>query len=241
MESKVKRRKAISIKMALIEGVGKVLTEQGFHKLGINVVSEEANVSKVLIYKHYESFDNLLRAYIEKQDYWLNILKSYGKNPVENQREFMKEMMCNQFDFQLKNNEFSEMLIWELADKEDFASTIAVKREIISQGLISQYSNLLDINGLRFNNFVAILISSMYYLLIHKEKSTFCGVDLNDKKEQEMFKEFICWMIDLVFDKIEEKGKIKEIIIKAHQKGISIEDIAEITGVSIGEVRMAIL
>ncbi len=237
MESQQKRRKAISVKMALIEGVGDVLVKHGFHKLGINIVSEEANVSKALIYKYYGSFDDLLRAYIEKQDYWINVLKEHGKNKVENQREFVKELMFRQIDFQLKNKEFSELLIWGLADKEDFASTVTIKRELMSEELLRQYSHLLASHGINFNHFIAVLVSSIYYLIMHKDKTTFCGLDLNKKKDQADFKMFISWLVDLVFDKIEEKEKINQIVRKAQQKGLSVEDIAEITGLSTEEVQ----
>ncbi len=114
-------------------------------------------------------------------------LKEYSNTDIKNHREFIKHMILQQFDFQLKNKAMSEMLIWELADKEDFASTIAIKRELMSEGMMNQYKHLLDSYGVSFSGFVAMIISSTYYLLIHKDKSTFCGIDLNLKQDRERF------------------------------------------------------
>lgn len=232
----IRKTKAITAQMALMEGVARVLAKHGFHKLGINLVAEEAGVDKNVIYRYFDGFDSLLHIYVEKQDYWLNAIKKHGETKIENHREFMKAMMVEQFDTQMKNTELRELLIWELGDKQGFASNIAIKRELLSEKLVEQYEKLLDGCGVGFNNFSALLISGIYYLALHKDKSTFCKIDLNKKEDQKNFKEFIEWIIDLVFDKIEHGNKIKQVAIKAYEKGNTIEDVAYITGLSVEQV-----
>ena len=57
----------------ILEAVGRIVESDGFEKVGINAVANEAGVSKMLIYRYFSSIDGLLAAYIKQNDYWLNI------------------------------------------------------------------------------------------------------------------------------------------------------------------------
>lgn len=234
---KRRRRNTIAVKMDLIDAVGSVLKKHGFAKLGINLVAEEAKVDKNVIYRNFEEFDKLLEAYVEKQDYWYMALKEHGSEKIEDHREFMKYILTDQFKAVYANKEFQQLLLWELGDKEDFTTNMALKREILAEGLFNQYRPLLNDYGINFNFIVAIMISSIYYLILHKDKTTFCETDLTKKKEREEFVKTIEWVTDLIFDKIEAKNETERIAINALEEGIDIETVSRITGLSIDKIR----
>jgi AcrR family transcriptional regulator len=237
VEKKRRRRNSVAIKMDLIDAVGSVLKKNGFAKLGINLVAEEAKVDKNVIYRNFEDFANLLNTYVEKQDFWLMVLKKYGEEKIEDHRAFMKQILTNQFKTVYSNKEFQQLLLWELGDRDDFTTHMAIKREILAEGIFSQYHSLLDSFGVKFNAIPAILISSIYYLILHKDKSTFCEVDLTKKNDRDEFINAIVWLIDLIFDKVESKNETERIARNALHEGIDVDTISRITGLSMEETK----
>ena len=234
---KRRRRNTIAVKMDLIDAVGSVLKKHGFAKLGINLVAEEAKVDKNVIYRNFEDFDKLLETYVEKQDFWYMALKEHGSEKIEDCRAFMKYILTDQFNAVFSNKEFQQLLLWELGDKEDFTTNMALKREILAEGLFNQYRPLLNDYGINFNFIVAIMISSIYYLILHKDKTTFCETDLTKKKEREEFVKTIAWVTDLIFDKIEAKNETERIAINALKENIDVETISQITGLTVEKIK----
>lgn len=234
---KRRRRNTIAVKMELIDAVGSVLKKHGFSKLGINLVAEEAKVDKNVIYRNFEDFDKLLEAYVEKQDFWFMALKEHGSEVIRDKRAFMKYMLADQFRVLYSNKELQQLLLWELGDQDDFTTNVAIKREILAKGIFDQYRSLLDDYGVKFNFIVAIMISSIYYLILHREKSTFCETDLTMKNEREEFIEAIEWLTDLIFDKIETKNETARIALNALKEGIEPETVSKITGLSLIKIR----
>lgn len=237
MEGKRRRRNTIAVKIDLIDAVGTVLKNHGYSKLGINIVAQEAGVDKNVIYRNFNNFDTLLEAYVEKQDYWLKTMKEFGKIKIENHREFMKQLLLEQFNTLYSNRELQQLLIWELGDKDDFTTSLAVKREIYSEGIIKQYQPLLDDFGVNFNSIAAMMIAGIYYLILHKDKSTFCETDINHKNEREDFMNTINWLVDLVFDKREKVSEIEKVAINAYKEGIEVKTISKITTLSIEKIK----
>src|SRR5680860_163550 len=162
MVGKRRRRNTIAVKLDLIDAVGEVLKNHGYSKLGINIVAQKAGVDKNVIYRNFNDFDSLMEAYVEKQDYWLRAMKEIGKTKIENHRELMKQMLIGQFKTIFSNKELQQVLIWELGDKDDIVTSLAIKREVLSKGVIKQYQPLLDDFGVDFNSIAAMMIAGIY-------------------------------------------------------------------------------
>jgi len=239
-DDKRRRRNAVTVKMDIIDAVGTVLKKYGFLKLGISIVADEAKVDKTVIYRNFGDFDKVLEAYIEKQDFWLLALKEHGEKEIQNKRGFMKQLLTEQFDAIYKSKELQEILVWGLSERKGYVSTIALKREILSQGINDQYQPLLNKIGLNFNAFSALLVTGVYYVILNKDQSTICDIDINKKAEKEEFLKLMYWLIDLVFDKIENINEIERVAIKAYENGINKETIVEITNLSIERINQLI-
>lgn len=227
-----REKKAIAAKIDLLEAVGSALKKYGFAKLGINLVAAEAKMDKTAIYRYYSSIEELLKAYIEKQDYWLTSLKEYGNKEIKDRPGFTKSFFKEQIEILFSNEELQQLIIWEIADKDKIAAPITVKREIYSQGLLRQGRDILSNYGINFNHILSILLGGVYYGILHKDKGAFCELDLTQKKHKEDLTKTIEWLIDLVFSASEEMSEIEKIAIRAYKKGLSINDIIEITGLS---------
>lgn len=67
----VKNRQATE--QLLLEAVNRLVEQDGFEGLGINVVAAQAGVSKMLIYRYFGSLNGLIAAYIRQYDFWINV------------------------------------------------------------------------------------------------------------------------------------------------------------------------
>jgi AcrR family transcriptional regulator len=233
----LRERKAIAAKMSLMKAIGKILREKSYSKLSINLVSEESGVDKAFIYRHYESFEGLLKSYIERQDHWLMNLEEVTKIPIEDHRQFMKDLLTNQFLGVYENEEFQQFLVWELGDKAGFTAKVSVQREILAKPIFEQCRTVFKDYRIDLNVIYAWWSAGIYFLILHKDVSTFCEYDFTKKQDIDEFLKTLRWMVDLLFDKLEADKKIEEMALKAHQKGLPIEDVAEITGLSNSKVR----
>ncbi|MFV0269651.1 MAG: TetR/AcrR family transcriptional regulator [Draconibacterium sp.] len=227
-----KYNRDIIYRRALLKAVGKILKRQGHAGLGINVVAEEAGVDKTFIYRRYGSFEGLLKAYVEKQDFWFDILKKTQGVKIEDHRAFMKQMLTDQFHAIYKNPEFQQFLVWELGDKDNFTTGIAIEREELANDLIQQVEIALKPQGINLNIIYAVLIAGIYYLTIHKGKSTFCGIDITQKEDVQEFEQTLEWLIDVIFNTQECLSEKEQTALRAFQKGLSVDDIAYITQLS---------
>ncbi len=226
---KGKRRNKYELNVDLIDAVGKVLTKHGHSKLGIGIVSEIAKVDKTVIYRHFGEFKNLLSAYIDSQDYWLKTLGEYGKYEIIDHKYFLKKLLTEQFEFIYSNKEVQQLLIWELADKSPLTKSIPMKREAMSQGLLKQYNDFFKDSGVDFNSVSALIISGIYFAILHMDKSTFCNTNITKKADKEKFVEAINWLIDIIFDAKEARSEVEKIALRAINKGMDTELISEIT------------
>ncbi len=150
---------------------------------------------------------------MKKQDYWLLRLKEYGDSEAENKRTFTKTILTEELEGLYKSKELQKLLIWELSDEDDIVTSLVLKREIMAEKLLDKGKYILKGYGINFNLIQAILIAGIYYLVLHKDKSTFCDMDLNKKTDQDELSRSIEWLVDLIYDKAE----------KAHKTGVEIE------------------
>lgn len=233
-----KQRRSIEARMEILDAVGRTLKKQGYAKLNLNTVGEEVNLDKSALYRYFGNFEELLRAYIERQDYWLKGIKEFGDVEVDDKAGELKHIIKEQFKLLDKNPEFQQLLIWELADKDGLTTPISIRREMFSRKLIEQAKGVLELQGINLNYIIALIFSGFYFLILHKEQAEFCGVDMKQKEHKEEFLRTVDWMVDKLL--ICEDDKTKQTIIKAHQEGIAIETISKITDVPLDEVKRVI-
>lgn len=230
-----RRRNKYRMRMDLLESVSHVLKDKGFLNLNINNVCQYADVDRNAIYRHFGDFDNLMSQFIETKDFWLDSLQSIVDMEINDYKVFMKQLLISQYEQINKNPELQQLLVWEVCELSLRTKTVAQRRETISEPLINKYEKHFNKTDIDINIITAILIAGIYYLILHKKHSTFCLVDFTKEKDRVLMA--IDQIIEMLFDAKEGQEKTKEIAIKALKKGIDKETVAEITGLTIDEVK----
>ena len=234
MVKRNRRRTTQQVKDDIITAVGNVLAKQGVGKLGVETVAAEAGMDKAMLYRHYKDFNDILRTYVEQEDFWINFLNTDPYLLDENNlAPYVSKMLENQFNELLSNNKLQEFIIWELVDKSQLMKDIAQKREDMALGILKEVQTNFPHKTVSSNNMLAIISAGIYYLALHKDITSFCTIDLNNKVHREKFLTDLSWLIERVFSPISETERIALNCIK---KGLDNALIAEITGMDVKRI-----
>jgi AcrR family transcriptional regulator len=229
------RRNKYKMRLDLLDAVRDVLKEKGFVNLNINNVAQMADVDRNAIYRHFGSFDNLLSQYFESKNYLLDALKKVKDNQIDDFKSFLKQILFDQYKTINKNVELQQLIVWEMSELSLRTKTIARERESITEKLLHQLEDHFRESNIDINFISAIMIAGIYYLVIHKRHSTFCLVDF--VKESDRVLQGLEQLVDIIFEAKAKENTQKNIAVRALQKGLDIQLIADITGLSLEDIQ----
>jgi AcrR family transcriptional regulator len=172
----------------LIAAVGEILKEKGYTGLGVNKIALRAGVSKELIYRYFDSLNNLLRAYISSRDYWQPLLRDLNEaNDKQNTLTMFTELLQNQFRFFFEEKEMRRFILWQISEYNTLLRSISEERESEGARLLSLTNDHFEGSGINFRAVTALLLGGIYYVVLHAEhnKSTVAGMDANLEKDRE--------------------------------------------------------
>lgn len=229
------RRNKYKMRLDLLDAVRDVLKEKGFVNLNINNVAQMADVDRNAIYRHFGSFDNLLSQYFESKNYLLDALKKVKDNQIDDFKSFLKQILFDQYKTINKNVELQQLIVWEMSELSLRTKTIARERESITEKLLHQLEDHFRESNIDINFISAIMIAGIYYLVIHKRHSTFCLVDF--VKESDRVMHGLEQLVDIIFEAKAKENTQKNIAVRALQKGLDVQLIADITGLSLEDIQ----
>ena len=117
----------------LIKSVGTLLASGGFRALGVNAVSREAGVDKVLIYRYFGGLPELIKAYGRSVDFWPSVNELAGGDPEQFSRLSIEDRlmrMAENYLHAIRNRPLTlEILAWEMVDRNELTIELETIRE----------------------------------------------------------------------------------------------------------------
>jgi AcrR family transcriptional regulator len=174
----------------LIAAVGEILTEKGYTGLGINKVALHAGVSKELIYRYFDSMNNLLKTYINGKDYWLPVLAHLNKNVLTNggdAKQLFTGLMKEQFFFFYEEPEMQKFILWQISESNIVMRSISDRRESEGAKLLALTDDHFKGSQINVRAIIALLLGGIYYVVLHasSNKSTVAGIDVNSEQDRQ--------------------------------------------------------
>ena len=189
----------------LIQAVGEILREQGHAGIGVNKIALRAGVSKPLIYRYFDSLNNLLKRYIQEKDYWLPLfdeLQEFEIPKAEALAGFYTGILQEQFRFFYEEREMQALILWQLSQRHPLLRHISDIREKEGAKLLSLASSRFQGTGISFPAITAIIVEGIYGLTLHAyaNQSTVCGIDINIERDREIIANTIGQLIGWAFE-----------------------------------------
>lgn len=161
--------------------------------------------------------------YTRKYDYWFSdVIDSIEKNQCT-EKEF-RSIIHGLFDDLNSNIIMQELLKWEICDENTITKRTAQMREFNTMPLVRRFQRVFAESDVKIGSLSALLIGGVYYLILHKKRSPFSGIDVNNCDGQEEIHYAIDFFTDAIFNRIKERGIEDRIAKRLRLNGVS-EDI----------------
>lgn len=169
-------------KQRLVDAVGAILARDGFGRLGINAIAEEAGTDKALIYRYFGGLPDLLSAYAESTSFWPTVEEMAGGSLDELAALPLYERWehaIHHYIAELRKRPLTqEILAWELSERNEVTARLEEVRERRGLALMKVLAVGLPA-GVDLPAVAGLYGSAVHYLLIRARKiRMFNGIDL---------------------------------------------------------------
>jgi AcrR family transcriptional regulator len=168
----------------ILDAVTRIVRERGFAALGVNAVAEEAGVSKILIYRYFGGYRELLAEWASRRNFWIRSTRSAEQalKEIAGDRaaaaSVLKALLRDQAENLRADPISREILRWFIAEKDAAAAEVMARVEERGAALAAAVEQATG--GTRdMAALSAIIVGGLYYLaLIADRAPVFNGVDV---------------------------------------------------------------
>lgn len=216
------RRTQLAIERDVLKAVEELIEEVGFKNVTLTGVADRAQIEPAVFYRRYANLDELFDRYTQKYDYWLaNLSEQMPKNL--NEEETLHWVMQHLIQAFWKSKGMQQLLIWELSDDNPTTRRTSRLREMVNEPLIRMLEYKFKDSGLDINVIAATIIAGVYYLILHRKRSTFCAVDFNTQAGKDRLKNGIEQLTSLLFKCAIRQQETNDIAHRLREAGVSEE------------------
>ena len=187
----------------LLEAVSHIVENEGFTKIGVNRIANQAGCDKVLIYRYFGGLDGLLVEWAKRHDYYSfaysEFIDTIKRVKDGNIKQIVKDVLMCQLNYLKDNVLMQELLVWELSGHSSFKGIIE-ERERIGHKLHEELNKFLDRGGDN-NMSIAIIISAINYIVLFtRQYHKINGIDFSKPEAWERMEAMISKYVDFIFD-----------------------------------------
>lgn len=232
MKGRRKRRSPKEIEECILNAASRLIEKDGFSKLTVTGITNEAEIEPVQFYNRYEDLHKFIDEFVKKYDYWFSdVVKSQKQS--NNDKEIYINTLTGLFKSLLGNKVMQELLKWELANNNETSQRTAKLRELHTLPLSEKYTKVFSNTDIDIVAISALLVGGIYYLILHNELSPFSGIDLKIESDRERIFNVINNLSNTLFKFTSLSESDIDTIAKMKKDNIPIEKIAYYTSISI--------
>ncbi|WP_165024258.1 MULTISPECIES: TetR family transcriptional regulator [unclassified Dysgonomonas] len=232
------RRTNYEVERDIMNAVKNLVEERGFGNVTLSAVSQEAKVELPVIYSRYGNLNGMFEAFVEKYNFWLNsILENYIDDFKSGNYDIFLTKFLRDVTFELyKDKGMQQLILWEISENNAITSKTSKLREANTNMFVKFYENLFKDTDINFSALTALVMGGTYYLVLHRDSSTYCGVDFSTDEGKKELVDTIDKIYSWVFSLIQPNKQMQEVASKLKKRGVDFEIISESTGLSIEEI-----
>lgn len=172
------RRSKADIEEAINKAAVAQIKKKGFSLALVTDIVKRAKIEPIVFYNRYKNLDEFYDEFVKNYDYWLSDLVRDSMEEIgseEGYSNILEKLLTNLMQEEIK----TELLRWEIAEGNHITERTSRLRELHAIELINSYSELYHRENFDIPAITAILVAGIYYLVLHKDRSTFAGIDIN--------------------------------------------------------------
>lgn len=172
------RRSKADIEEAIHKAAVAQIKKKGFSLALVTDIVKRAKIEPIVFYNRYKNLDEFYGEFVKNYDYWLSDLvrNSVGEiGSEEGYSNLIEKLMTNL----MSDDIMTEILRWEIAEGNHITERTSRLRELHALELNNSYANIYNREDTDIAAITAIIVAGVYYLVLHKDRSTFAGIDIN--------------------------------------------------------------
>lgn len=212
----------------------------GFGNVELTTLIAKANIGANVFYRRYGSMQNIYDIFAARYDFWINDMINITELNLVGPKVFFADTLKKLFKELSSNQIMQKLLIWEISENNNTTRRTAQVRDTMNLSLVQYYDLMFKPTKINIKTIIAILISGTYYLVLHKERSEFCGIDFNSAEGEKLFSEAIDTLTDIIFDRLDRYNEKKQMVSRMLSDGISPMKIGKYMNISQSELNSLI-
>ncbi|MCM1070691.1 MAG: TetR/AcrR family transcriptional regulator [[Clostridium] fimetarium] len=172
------RRSKADIEEAIMKAAVAQIKKKGFSLALVTDIVKKAKIEPIVFYNRYKNLEDFFDEFVKKYDYWLSDFARGNLSDLENPEKY-GDFLGKLMTALVNDAVMTEILRWEISEGNHITERTAKLRELHSKELLDCVAGLEGGDEVDAQALVAIAVAGIFYLILHKDRSTFCGIDLN--------------------------------------------------------------
>lgn len=211
------------IRKAAIDQVMK----RGFSASLVTEIIKKAKIEPPVFYHRYKDLDEFYSEFVKGYDYWFSDIADKAMKSSDNPKIQFTNLMVGLQEALKDKSVMLELLRWEIAENNEITKRTAALREMFTLPLAEKYKALFKDTCVDFVALVSLLIGGLYYLNLHKERSSFCAIDMTKEEGIERINKSINTFTEIMFSFLEHRDTKENVAERMRAKGIDEQTIKE--------------
>ena len=169
-------RSRLNTEQRILEAVGSLLLEQGYPAVGINAIARKAGCDKVLIYRYFGGFDELLLAFAETTTLWWDLDEIIAESAEDCRDIPLPDYLQRLLDRYVKALEARplalEIMAWEMSEQNHLTQHLARLRSERGMELVKRIRAYYRQPNIDIGGVLGVFGAAINYLVIRTRKQS---------------------------------------------------------------------
>ena len=203
------------------------ILKRGFSASLVTEIIKKAKIEPPVFYHRYKDLDEFFSEFVKGYDYWFSDIADKAMKSSDNPKDKFVALMDGLQEALKEKSVMQELLRWEVAEGNDTTKRTAMLREAFTLPIAEKYKALFENTCVDFVALASLLIGGLYYMKLHKERSEFCGIDMQQEEDIERMNKAIRTFAEIMFSFLERRDTKQDIAERMRAKGIDEQTIKE--------------
>ena len=221
-----KKRKPRRTKADIADSIHQAAEDQirhvGFTNIKVSDIIKHAKIEPAVFYNRYDNLEEFLSEFVKNYDYWHeNIFK--GVNISYTSAEGLTLLLRRILHMLNNNTVMLELIRWEVADGNSTTLRTATLREVHIMPVVKEFEKLFQCSDIDITALATLVSGGLYYLSLHKDRSPFCGIDINTAEGYERIERAIEFLVRKIYEEGDIQDEKEAIARRLREAGVDEE------------------
>jgi AcrR family transcriptional regulator len=169
-------RSRLNTEQRILDAVGMLLLEQGYPAVGINAIARQAGCDKVLIYRYFGGFDELLLAFAETTPLWWEVDEIITESAAECAAISLPDylqILLDRYVAALESRPLAlEIMAWEMSAQNNLTNALARTRSERGMALVKRIREYYQRPNVDIGGVLGVFGAAISYLVIRTRKQS---------------------------------------------------------------------